>query len=43
LDRDTMFRDQLIRMGIDVVVVSQEDWVIPVEKRTEKVTPILGK
>jgi hypothetical protein len=25
LDRDIMFRDQLIRMGIDVVVVSQED------------------
>jgi len=42
LDTDTLFRDQLIKMGIDVVVVSQEDRVIPAEKRSEKVTPIQG-
>jgi hypothetical protein len=40
LDTDTLFRDQLTRMGIDVLVISEEDIVKPVETRREKVASI---
>lgn len=41
LDTDTLFRDQLTKMGIDVVVISQEDVVKPTDKKTMKVPSLL--
>ncbi len=37
LDTDTLFRDQLMCMGIDVVVISTDDISKPIEQRKEKV------